>query len=337
MQVQNDTQATIPRVQTFAPVLEGDRMGIGSDQLQIMSGMLRATYSAMIEPSLHLPPRLEQNCPSGNCTWKAPDGYYQTLTMSHACMDVSSFITNLTRNQSDTKTWNYTLPSATESARSGNMTLDYNTILSLQAGPLGRSDNPRIPQIFRTDKYTIFAFGALFWKQVGRLNAVSDTRLVEPMAVTCKMWPTLKTYNAEVVSGLLHETEINTRDVSSWEILDRYLIDGVWHPCTGTSTPTPENTLPLLNGATPLDSSDRAILKSNLAPLNVSYWPQSCTLQIGPMIANNYASFLENMFTVRQPGTATSPAPPPPRNRASSARSRPRTPPSGTRCTSRRC
>ncbi|PNS19285.1 hypothetical protein CAC42_2462 [Sphaceloma murrayae] len=307
MQEQNDTMAMIPRVQVFAPVMAGDRLGTGSNQLEIFSGMLRATYSAMIEPAVHIPARLDPSCPSGNCTWNATDGYYQTLIMSHACMDVTPFIVNSTTNQSDVNTWKYDLPSANEYTRASvNMSIDYSTTLHLQTSSGGDSSR-RTPAIFRTDEYTTFAFGALFWKQVAKRNPIEDARIVTPMAVTCKMWPTLKTYNARVVSGDLEETEVATRDVSSWEILDRYLVDGVWHNCTGTRNATTENTIGLRNGRLPLSSSDRAVLQNGLADLNVTYLPPRCTVQIGPMVASQYSVFLQNMFNTRIAGRADTP------------------------------
>ncbi|KAG8631205.1 hypothetical protein KVT40_000345 [Elsinoe batatas] len=132
-------------------------------------------------------------------------------------------------------------------------------------------------------------------------------RIVQPMAVTCKMWPTLKTYNAYIESGNLIETEIQTRDVPSWEKLDRHLVDGTWHNCTGTPSPTATNTIGLRNGTTILDSHDLGIIANNLAPLNVSYWSPSCTVQMGPMIFSQYREFLANMFTVKVPGRADTP------------------------------
>ncbi|KAF2225806.1 hypothetical protein BDZ85DRAFT_213351, partial [Elsinoe ampelina] len=309
MQPQNDSSVSIPRVQVFAPVMDGDRLGTGSNQLEILNGMLRASYSAMIEPSAHLPARLDPVCRSGNCTWNATDGYYQTLTISHACMDVTSFISNLTTDQSNTRSWNYSLHSAPPYARAGNLTLDYNTILNMQVyqGSTGVEPTQPTSDIYRADKYTMFALAALFWKQVGSYNAIEDRRIVQPMAVTCKMWPTLKTYNAYIESGNLIETEIQTRDVSSWEKLDRHLIDGTWHNCTGTPSPTATNTIGLRNGTTILTSHDLGIIANNLAPLNVSYWSPSCTVQMGPMIFSQYREFLANMFTVKVPGRADTP------------------------------
>ncbi|KAF4551315.1 Hypothetical protein D9617_14g077730 [Elsinoe fawcettii] len=299
----NDAATTIPRVQTFAPVLPGDRtMFVAGDQYARMSNVLQAAYSAMIEPSSHLPARFNHNCPSGNCTWHAPGGYYQTLMFDYACADLSNMISNTTRSASNTTSGpSYMLPSGPSLDSPTNMTIDSDTLIELRTSATLQDPPPFIP--FNSTN-ELFAFTALYWREtVPRKGMIPPE--AGPAAATCRVFPVFKTFNATVSNNILTEHEVARQAFPGWLKLPRFLRDGVWEECVSSPVATSNNTMPLSQGQFFLENWQRAALVTPGAPidkLNITYWNPACTVMMGPVMTQQLGSYFRGLFSQRVPG-----------------------------------
>lgn len=264
-----------------------------------LSRLLRSSYSAMIEPDAHLPPRLDPSCPAGNCTWIAPGGHYSTLTLDHECIDITSKIVNTTGRMDNVSTYKYGIYTTDDWDRPKNLTIDYSTLMASLPGYEWFTNTRAAP--YAND--SLFAFGALYWKGAGQETSTQDNTA---HGIACHLWMSHKYLNAEVRSGVLTETVVNSTRFLGFQKLTRFVRDGEWHNCSGERGPTRDATLPLVNGQTIMTNHDRMLYYGHLAPVNLTWFDPSCAVQTGPLITTNLKSYLESLFTVRLTGALAS-------------------------------
>lgn len=264
-----------------------------------LSRISRSSYSAMIEPDAHLPPRLDPSCPAGNCTWIASEGYYSTLMLDHECIDITSKIVNTTGRMDNVSTYKYGIYITDDWDRPKNLTIDYSTLMASLPGYEWFTNTRAAP--YAND--SLFAFGALYWKGAGQETSTQDNTA---HGIACHLWMSHKYLNAEVRSGVLTETVVNATRFPGFQKLTRFVRDGEWHNCTGERGPTRDATLPLVNGQTIMTNHDRMLYYGHLAPVNLTWFDPLCAVQPGPLITTNLKSYLESLFTVRLTGALSS-------------------------------
>ncbi|KAK5635827.1 hypothetical protein RRF57_011539 [Xylaria bambusicola] len=171
-----------------------------------------AMISALAPESEEIGSPVSADCPTGNCTFtNSMGGVYSTLGFCSYCADTTSLISSISwtglYSESYTK---YSLPNRMEiTARIGvyDDISQYSSQLLVGSGSklLGNWNVFELEMI-TSSQWSIANITILATSPRGSGNAYHE----EPVAVTCTIYPCLRSYNASVVNGKLRESPAGT-------------------------------------------------------------------------------------------------------------------------------
>lgn len=266
--------ALVPRSNTYKPEIDTIRSG---DVVLDVDAQL-AIYKGLLDPpsnsSLGMTDQIQ--CATGNCTFAQDEhgAAFSTLAVSYACADISNTIIHTNTTKKKVRTGSiYSLPSGAEAivwykprsavqvlhvveaTPDSNELLDdgYLNVMSLENWPLFTMEAIMVtPQ----RNCTVAADGTKECEHISR----SDWE--HPSAYSCSLYPSLKTFGANITLGIYREQEISSinlqnvgavaKEVSynapvpDWQMgTDTFLRNGTWHDCNATGGNTTTNTIEL--------------------------------------------------------------------------------------------
>lgn len=286
--------AQIPRANNFTGIAA--KFGAGFP-LQLVPDVAAAIYGGLMNDYS----RLDIQCSTGNCTFpNSPSGgSFQTLALDVSCVDISAEIVEA---DSDPTTMWYL-------RGIGNST----TVVG--QGALVRTSPTSMGSPF--NKYwpaerdiVLFSFASLIYirneecEQVVS-NETSSTCPQAPLAVECRLWPTIRTITASIDLSELQEHVIDSQPLEfvpyssygrarspldSWlSIPDKVLRDGEWEPCTASLTYTPDTPVPISNYTLWFSSVEPE-------PSDLRWWAGDCIFWVPTGIGNAFSSFLDELY-----------------------------------------
>lgn len=192
----------------------------------LRESMQSAMYIGLVKPPDNSSASVETFCSTGNCTFAADatKAVFQTLSMCHSCRDISDQIIE------DSPIGNHTLPS-------GAVANDRD-LFSCAAEPSFRADDP------------IFKFECVMRNDY-------SLGLPVPTAISCQLFPCVKTYAAGIRNSQYTETILSTETPNPGNaavhkdslalIISAAVIDplraGVRKKCESASTPSASHTV----------------------------------------------------------------------------------------------
>lgn len=177
------SRAAVPKAQLF----DVTARRIGAPTLE------RIIEATLLNPESNTSNRLQVECNTGNCTFKAPRGFYQTIMILHMCEHTSAKIET---NQGEGLSLNHVL----RQSDNGNYTLNINSSVLLDTSQYSLSTD----RISNYNDSNLFSFHTLLYNRESR-----NSRGVIPVSFTCSFWPSLVTMSSEVVAGILQELSID--------------------------------------------------------------------------------------------------------------------------------
>lgn len=264
--------ALVPRSNVYDPeiaTIRGGSVLLDVDtQLAIYKGLLDPPSNSSIGMTGHV------QCATGNCTFAQDEhgAAFSTLAVSYACADISNTIihTNTTKKGLMTSSI-YSLPSGAQAIvwhtpRSGvqvlhvvDATPDSNELLD---------DGYR--NLMSLENWPLFTMEAVMVSPHRNCSvAANGTKECEPFyrsdwehpsAYSCSLYPSLKTFGANIALGIYREQEISSvnlqnlgavgqevdygAQVPNWQMgTDTFLRNGTWHDCNATGGNTTTNTI----------------------------------------------------------------------------------------------
>lgn len=223
-------QISMDSIDAFLPISRNITSGEITGKLT-WSNVLAATSSALTPDNNEIGSPISAGCSTGNCTFQNPiGGLYNTLGVCSLCTDTSSLITSTKWTcagpdlNSICFSANYTLPNGLSVMFFGNMTeSDQDPALSVSSITPSNPEDPNSHWVGDLDwagglvNPEMRALSQWAWANVTILTSnwlptsLDDTGY---LAVTCTVYPCLRTYNASVTNGKLDDILISTVPVS---------------------------------------------------------------------------------------------------------------------------
>lgn len=264
--------ALVPRSNIYDPEIATIRSG---DMVLDVDAQL-AIYRGLLDPpsnsSLGMTGQVQ--CATGNCTFAQDEhgAAFSTLAVSYACADISNTIIHTNKTKKGVLRGNiYSLPSGAQAIvwhipRSGVQALHvveatpdsnemvdegYLNLMSLENWPLFTMEAVMVsPQ----RNCSVAANGTKECEDISR----SDWE--HPSAYSCSLYPSLKTFGANITLGIYREQEISSinlqnlgavgeevsygAQVPNWQMgTDTFLRNGTWNDCNATGGNTTANTI----------------------------------------------------------------------------------------------
>lgn len=253
--------------------------------------MAAALYIGLIQPPINSTSSISFQCSTGNCTFPEDQGAtHSSLAMCSSCTDISVTVKE------------QTFP-----------------LYSLKSGPsIGWTNHGKF-QWMSTSAYTkdnapeidfISGFDALIYKTKTCTNGSIIGRHCgyEPFAVSCYIYPCMKTYRASVTNFVLEEKLLNTTRVPiqhyptdnsshayGFTLLSSSVLrNGTWSNCVGADNPSEAN--PVQYPSQFKISSPDSVLLGNSTQSPSKYYPNNCFWIFYGGSAQALGSYLSNLF-----------------------------------------
>lgn len=318
--------ALVPRSNIYDPEIATIRSG---DTVLDVDAQL-AIYKGLLDPpsnsSLGMTGQVQ--CATGNCTFTQDEhgAAFSTLAVSYACADISNTIihTNTTR-KGVLQGSIYSLPSGAEAIvwhtpRSGVQALHvveatpdsyevvddgYLNVMTLEDWPLFTME---VVMVSPYRNCTVAANGTRECEDIFR----DDWE--HPSAYSCSLYPSLKTFGAEITLGIYREREISSVNLQNLGAVDKevshsapvprwgmatenFLRNGTWHDCDATAGNTTENTIEMY---TPKNKTNPDCVHSKPGECDdtipTMWYPPACAWQLSRSIYRLFPELLGQLL-----------------------------------------
>ncbi|KAL1865314.1 hypothetical protein Daus18300_007204 [Diaporthe australafricana] len=271
----NEAYATalVPRSNVYDPEIATIRSG---DTVLDVDAQL-AIYKGLLDPSSNssLGMTGQVQCATVNCTFAHDEhgAAFSTLAISYACADISNTIIHTNKTRKGVLRGNiYSLPSGAQAEvwympRSGVQALG--VVDATPASYEMVDEGLGALNLMTLEDWPLFTMEAVMVTPQRNCSlAANGTRECEnisrsdwehPSAYSCSLYPSLKTFGADITLGVYREREISSRNlqnlgavdeeisfapVPEWQMgTDTFLRNGTWHDCNATDASTTSNTI----------------------------------------------------------------------------------------------
>ena len=247
-----------------------------------------AINMGIIQPNDDPTSTLTRGCISGNCTFSSDHGAtFSTVAMDYACENITAELHRVESNKTQEISYSLDLE-------------DRGALVLSAIGPVKLRTGIHFPY-YGSDRFNpIFTLYLLYRTMTG------DQGDSQNSALNCSIFPSVKTYSANISNSTLSETLIssipigynvlgrNGPDPSRYRLAtSRTLRNGTWKECTGQEKPQP-GLVKVAHGN--IDRIPRYNYSRIDEEWQVLWYPEDCVWSFGTAASNGIVSYVETIL-----------------------------------------